>query len=48
MRTIRNKQTFDDWFDGELSKGGVVFWLSLILGCLGFYALLALSLALGG
>lgn len=45
---MKNKQNFDDWFDGELCKGGVVFWFSLILGCLGFYALLALSLALGG
>jgi hypothetical protein len=48
MKTIRNKQNFDDWFDGELSKGGIVFWLALIVACMGFYAFLALSLALGG
>lgn len=46
--TMKNKQNFDDWFDSELSKGGVVFWLALIVACMGFYGLIALSLVLGG
>jgi hypothetical protein len=46
--TMKNKQSFDDWFDGELCKGGVVFWMALIVACMGFYALIALSLVLGG
>lgn len=45
---MKNNQSFDDWFDAELTKGGLVFWLSLIVGCLGFYALIALSLVIGG
>lgn len=44
----KTKQTFDDWFDSELSKGGVVFWMALIVACMGFYGLIALSLVLGG
>ena len=43
-----NKQTFDDWFDNELTKGGVVFWLAVIIGCLGFYGALVLAMVLGG
>ena len=44
----KNKQTFDDWFDSELCKGGVVFWLAVIIGCLGFYGALVLAMVLGG
>jgi hypothetical protein len=45
---MKNKQTFDDWFDSELCKGGIVFWLALIVACLGFYAAIALALVIGG
>jgi hypothetical protein len=45
---MKNKQTFDDWFDSELCKGSVVFWLALIVACLGFYAAIALALVMGG
>ena len=44
----KNKQSFDDWFDSELCKGGVVFWLALIVACLGFYGFLVLAMVLGG
>ena len=46
--TMKNKQTFDDWFDNELCRGGIVFWLALIVACLGFYGGLVLIMLIGG
>jgi hypothetical protein len=42
------QSNFDDWFNAELCKGGVVFWMALVVACMGFYTLIALSLVLGG
>jgi hypothetical protein len=44
---MKNNQTFDDWFDNEISKGGLTFWLALAVALLGFYGGLVLILSLG-
>ena len=40
---MRRKKTLDD----HLNEGGLVFWLALVIGAIGFYGLIWLMLALG-
>ncbi len=42
-----SRPNIDERIDAMLSHGGLGFWVSCIISCLGFYGLLWFSLALG-